>query len=86
LHDAVRIERAGADVVLDRWDAEEDHPSHTEPGQLGNLLAEALAGVLHDAGERHDLARLVDAFANEQRGDQIGHRDVALGDEISQRR
>ena len=62
------------------------HGPHSEPGQLGDLLAEALAGVLHDAGERHDLARLVDAFAHEQRGDQIAHRDVALGDEIPQRR
>ena len=57
-----------------------------EPGQLGDLLAEALAGVLHDARQRHDLARLVDALAHEQRGDQVGHRDVALGDEIAQRR
>ena len=30
--------------------------------------------------------RFVDALANEQRGDQIGHRDVGLGDEIAQRR
>ena len=36
-----------------------------------DLLAQALAGVLHDAGQRRDRQRVVDALADEQRGDEV---------------
>ncbi len=87
LHDAVRVERPRADGVLDGRDAEQDHGPHAEVGQLGDLLAQALAGVLHDAGQRHDRLRLVDALADEQRGDRGRSRATwRLGDEVTQRR
>ena len=44
---------------------------NAEGGELGDLLAQRLAGVLHHAGQRRDRHRLVDALAHEERGDQV---------------
>ena len=43
-------------------------------------------GVLRHAGQRLDGVRLVDAFADEQRGDEIVDGQTALGDETAHRR
>ena len=56
--------------VLVRRDPEQDDRPDAERGQLGDLLAQALAGVLDDAGQRHDRLRVGDALADEQRGDR----------------
>ena len=72
LHDAVRVEGAAADGVLRRRHTEQDHGAHAELGQLDDLLAQAVAGVLHDARQRHDRLRLGDALAHEQRRDEVG--------------
>ena len=47
---------------------------HAELGELAHLLAQALPGVLHDAGQRGDGLRLVDALPHEQRGDEVVRR------------
>ena len=49
LHDALGIEGAGADGVLGARHAEQHDGAHAERGQLGDLLAQALAAVLDDA-------------------------------------
>ena len=59
--------------------------AHAEVGQLVDLLAQALAGVLDDAGQRGDRLRLVDALAHEQRGDELAHVEAGLGDELAHR-
>ena len=59
---------------------------HAEAGQLADLLAERLAGVLHDAREAGDRLRLVDALAHEQRGDEVVDADAGLGHEPAQGR
>ena len=66
--------------------AEQHDGAHAERGQLGDLLAQALAGVLDDAGQRRDRLRLVDALAHEQRGDEVARAHGGLGDEVAQRR
>ena len=76
----------GPDGVLVRGHAEQDHGGDAELGQLGDLLAEALAGVLDDAGQRDDRLRLVDALAHEQRSDEVIDAEAGLGDETPQRR
>ena len=55
-------------------------------GQLGDLLAQALAAVLDDAGQRHDRLRLGDVLAHEQRGDEVARAHGRLGDEVTQGR
>ena len=52
LHDAVGVPGARALGVLALGDAEEDHRRDAEVGELGHLLAQRLAGVLHHAGQR----------------------------------
>ena len=52
----VGVEGAAADGVLVRRHAEQDDGAHAEGGQLGDLLAQALAGVLDDAGQRRRSA------------------------------
>ena len=66
--------------------AEQDHAGHAEGGQLGDLLAQRLAGVLHDAGQRLDRLRLGDALPHEQRGDQVVDRQPGLGHHPAQGR
>ena len=82
----VRVPRAGALGVLVGGHPEEDHAGDAEGGQLADLLAERLAGVLHDAGQAGDRLRLGDALAHEQRRHQVVDRDAGLGDEAAQRR
>ena len=79
LHDAVGVVGARAAGVLRGGHAEQDDRGHTEIGQRPHLLAEALLGVLHDAGHRHDRLRRVEAFLHEQRRDQIVDRQPGLG-------
>ena len=86
LHDAVGVPRPGALGVLGGGHAEEDHAGDAEGGQLGDLLAQRLAGVLHDAGQRGDRLGLVDALAHEQRGDQVVGRQAGLGHQPAQGR
>ena len=86
LHDALGIEGAGADGVLACRDPEQHDGPHAERGQLGDLLAEALAAVLDDARQRHDRLRLGDALADEQRGDQVARAHRRLGDEVAEGR
>ena len=59
LHDAVGVPGPGALRVLVGGHAEEDHAGDAEGGELAHLLAERLAGVLHDAraGWRSAAAR-----------------------------
>ena len=66
--------------------AEEDHRRDAEVGELADLLAERLAGVLHDAGEAGDGLRLVDALPHEQRGDEVVDAQAGLGDQPPQGR
>ena len=54
LDDPVGVEGAAAERILARRDAEQHHGLDAERGELGDLLAQALAGVLHDAGQRRD--------------------------------
>ena len=56
LHDAVGVPGPGALGVLVLRDAEQDDAGDAEVGQLGDLLAQRLAGVLHDAGQRRSAA------------------------------
>ena len=56
LHDAVGVEGAAADGVLARRHAEQHDGADAERRQLGDLLAQALAGVLDDAGQRRRSA------------------------------
>ena len=44
---------------------------NAEIGERAHLLAQALLGVLHDAGHRHDRLGCVDAFLHEQRRDEV---------------
>ena len=81
-----RVEGAAADGVLARRHAEQHDGAHAERGQLGDLLAQALAAVLDDAGQRDDRLRLGDALAHEQRGDQVARAHGRLGDEVTQGR
>jgi hypothetical protein len=41
---------------------------------------------LHDTREGLDRVRFVDAFADEERSDQVVDTEVMLGDEITERR
>ena len=66
--------------------AEEDDRADPEVGQLGHLLAERLARVLHDARERADRVRVADALADEQRRDEVVDADPGLGHQPPQRR
>ena len=86
LHDAVGIPGAGALGVLVGGHAEEDHAGDAEGGELADLLAERLAGVLHHAGQAGDRLRLGDALPHEQRRDQVVDGDAGLGDEAAQGR
>ena len=86
LHDAVGVERRRAHLVLVGRHAEQHHGAHSHRRQFDHALAQALDGVLVDAGQRADLDRGVDALADEQRRDQIGDCDIGLGDQITQRR
>ena len=79
LHDAVGSPGARALGILRRGHAEEDHAGDAEGGELGDLLAQRLAGVLHDARQRRDRLRLVDAFAHEQRRDEVVDGQSGLG-------
>ena len=86
LHDAVGVPRLRADGVLARGHAEQDHAGDAERGEGRHLLAEALAGVLHDAGQRGDGLRLGDALAHEQRGDEVVDAEAGLGHQPAQGR
>ena len=85
LDDSVGVEGLRPDGVLGARHAEEDHRAHAEVGQFGDLLAQALPGVLHHAGQRGDRLRFVDPLAHEQRGDEAADVEPGLGDEIAQR-
>ena len=86
LGDAVGVEGRTAGGVLVRRHAEQHDSLDAEAGELGDLLAQAFPGVLHDAGQRRDGQRLVDPLAHEQRSDQVGSAHRRLGDELAQRR
>ena len=58
---------------------------NAEIGERAHFLAQALLGVLHDAGHRHDRLGRVDALLHEQRRDEIVDADAVLGDEPPQR-
>ena len=85
LHNSLRIE--GLRCRWNPWwtDPEENDGADAEVGQLLDLLSRGSRGVLHDAGQRDDRLRFVDAFANEQRCDELGNVEVGLGDEVPQR-
>ena len=85
LHDAVGVPRLRALGVLRGRHAEEDDARDAQRGQLGDLLAQRLAGVLHDAGQRGDGLRLGDPLAHEQRGDEVVDGHPRLGDQPPQR-
>ena len=87
LHDAVGIPRPRALGVLGGRHAEEDHGrARRAPASSCDLLAQRLARVLHDAGQRRDRLRLVDALAHEQRRDQVVDPETGLGDQPAQGR
>ena len=77
LHHAVGVVGSRAAGVLGGGDAEEDHRGHAEVGEGAHLLAEALLGVLHDAGHRRDRLGRVDALLHEQRRDQVVDAEAA---------
>ena len=84
LHNSLRVEGFRADGILSGRHPEQDHGANAEVGQLLDLGAEALACVLHDARQRHDRLRFVDALAHEQRRHEIGDVEAGLGDEVPQ--
>ena len=84
LHDAVGVPGLRALGVLAERDPEQDDRRDAERGQLGDLLAQALPRVLHDAGQRRDRLRLVDALAHEQRRDQVVDGQPGLGHQPAQ--
>ena len=87
LHDAVGVPGPGArGVLVARARRTGSRPGTPSVGELGHLLAEALAGVLHDAGQRGDRLRLVDALAHEERGDQVVDDEAGLGHQAAQGR
>ena len=85
LHHAVRVVGAGAAGVLVLGDAEEDHRGDAEPGERPDLLAEALLGVLDDAGHRRDRLRVADALLHEERRDQVVDGEPRLGGQAAHR-
>src|SRR5262245_28260933 len=85
LNDPARVPRLRALAVLVQRHPEEDHRRHAERGQLGHLLAQALAGVLHDAWERGDRLGLVDPLPDEQGRDEVVDREAGLGHEATER-
>ncbi len=70
---------------FDCRDAEQHDRGDAEVGELADLLPQRLTRVLQDAGQRADRLRLVDAFADEERSDEIVDADLGLGDETSHR-
>ena len=85
LHDALRVERARAQVVLHLGNAEEDDRTDAEIGELAHLLAQAGASVLHHTRQRGDGLRLVDAFTHEQRRNELTHVELSFGNEVAHR-
>ena len=85
LHNSLRIEGLRADGIFGGRHSEQDHGSDAEVSQLLHLGAHAVAGVLHDARERCDRQWPVDAFADEQRGDEVADVEAGLGDEVAER-
>ena len=81
-----RVPRARALGVLRRRARRTGSRRHAEGGELGDFLAQRLARVLHDAGQRRDRLRLVDALAHEQRRDEVVDGQTGLGDQPAQRR
>ncbi len=81
LHDAVGIPGARADCVLRGRHAEQHDRGDAEVGELAHLLPQRLARVLQNPGERADRLGLVDAFADEERRDEIVDAHLGLGDE-----
>ncbi len=67
--------------VLGGGHAEEDHAGHAEGDELADLLAEGLAGVLHDPRQAGDRLRFGDALAHEQRGDEVIDGEPGLGNQ-----
>ena len=86
LHDAVGVPRTGSLGVLGGGHAEEDDARHAEAGQLGDLLAQRLAGVLHDAGQAGDRLGFGDALAHEERRHQVVDAQPGLGHQPAERR
>ena len=84
LHNSLRVEGLRADGILGGWNSEQDHGPDAEIGQLGDLGAQAFAGVLHDSRQGTDRLWFVDAFAYEQGRHEIGDVDSRLCDKVSQ--
>ena len=85
LHHPVRVVGAGAAGVLVLGDAEQDHRGDAEARERADLLAEALLGVLEDAGHRTDRLRVADAGLHEERSDEIVDRQPRLGGQAAHR-
>ena len=85
LDDAVRIPCARTLGILRCGYAEQDHAGDPERRELGDLLAQRLACVLHDSRQRRDRLRLVDAFAHEERRDEVVDGQPGLGGHAAQR-
>ena len=81
LDDAVRVPGLGADGVLAVGYPEEDDGRDPQVTQCGHFGPQAGPGVLDDAGQRIHGLWIVDALADEQRGDQVVNRQAGLGDE-----
>ena len=84
LHDALRVPGSRPPLVLLGGHTEEDDTGDAEVGQRRDLGLERLEGVLHHAGDRRDGHGLVDALADEERGDEVVHRQAGLRDESPQ--
>jgi hypothetical protein len=86
VEDAVRVRPARAGLVLDGRYAEQHQPADTGPDRLVGGLAQRLPGVLHDARQRADRARLGQPFLDEHGQHQLGGRHPGLRDQAAHRR
>src|SRR5262245_32840795 len=83
LHDAVLLQRRGADGVLARGDAEEDERSDAAFEGRADLAHEGIDAELKVAGHRGDL--LADALAgpHEQRQDEVARGEGGRADRLA---
>ena len=84
LGDARGVVGGRAAAVLDRGHAEHDQAADAGPGRLRGRLAQAVPGVLDDAGHRADRLRLADALLDEHRQHQFAGAQRGLGHQGAQ--
>ncbi len=86
LDDPGGVAGSAADRVLGRRHSEQHDRGNAQRRQPVGLLGQRLDGVLDHPGQRGDGPGLSDAFADEERGDQIRRRQSGLRHQVAQYR